>query len=264
MAEDIGESLVGAYLRYVEGCEFVLFNTYLPGVQGEIDVIGIRLGRPQDIFFVEVTTHIQGMTYGGNRRTVEKVREKLVRAQALAKQRFPEDDHHFQVWTVPTPSTSRSTARCSPRSRSRSKTLSPAEAAAAHLLDDGVDKSFRRTCARLEVGAREEQAEAVVAGFDEHDRRRRPASDACRFGLVVAVEHLDGDRQSGALVLPVRALAHTAVGDVAQGAVGATEPGSQEVAELAEQRPVGVVHAEDPRYLHRCVTHGASLSPIRC
>lgn len=103
MAEDIGESLVGAYLRYVQGCEFVLFNTFLPGVQGEIDVIGIRLGRPQDIYFVEVTTHIQGMTYGGNSRTVEKVREKLVRAQAFAKQRFPTDRHHFQIWSPKVP-----------------------------------------------------------------------------------------------------------------------------------------------------------------
>ena len=62
MAEDIGESLVGAYLRYVENCEFVLFNTFLPGEQGEIDVIGIRLGKPRDIYVAEVTTHIEGMT----------------------------------------------------------------------------------------------------------------------------------------------------------------------------------------------------------
>lgn len=75
----------------------------LPGVQGEIDVIGIRLGRPQDIYFVEVTTHIQGMTYGGNRRTVEKVREKLLRAQAFAEQRFPGDSHHYQIWSPRVP-----------------------------------------------------------------------------------------------------------------------------------------------------------------
>ena len=60
MAEDIGESLVGAYFRYVRRCEFVLFNTFLPGIQGEIDVIGIRLGTPRDVYFAEVTTHIEG------------------------------------------------------------------------------------------------------------------------------------------------------------------------------------------------------------
>lgn len=99
MAEDIGESVVGSYLRYVQGCEFVLFNTFLPGEQGEIDVIGIRLGTPRDIYFAEVTTHLDGMTYGGNKQTVAKVRDKLVRAQRFAQEKFPDDQHHFQVWS---------------------------------------------------------------------------------------------------------------------------------------------------------------------
>lgn len=99
MAEDIGESLVGSYLRYVQGCEFVLFNTFLPGEQGEIDVIGIRLGTPRDIYFAEVTTHLDGMTYGGNKQTVAKVRDKLIRAQRFAQDKFPDDQHHFQVWS---------------------------------------------------------------------------------------------------------------------------------------------------------------------
>jgi hypothetical protein len=103
MAEDIGESLVGSYLRYVKNCEFVLFNTFLPEGQGEVDVIGIRLGKPRDIYFAEVTTHIDGMSYGGNRATVEKIRSKLVRAQAFAEDRFPGDDHHFAIWSPHVP-----------------------------------------------------------------------------------------------------------------------------------------------------------------
>lgn len=99
MAEDVGESLVGSYLRYVEGCEFVLFNTYLPGIQGELDVIGIRLGEPRDVYFAEVTTHLDGMTYGGNAQTVAKIKSKLVRAQDFARDRFPDDHHHFSVWS---------------------------------------------------------------------------------------------------------------------------------------------------------------------
>ena len=99
MAEDIGESLVGSYLRYVQGCEFVLFNTFLPVEQGEIDVIGIRLGTPRDIYFAEVTTHLDGMDYGGNTQTVAKVRDKLIRAQRFAQDKFPNDLHHFQVWS---------------------------------------------------------------------------------------------------------------------------------------------------------------------
>ena len=39
---DIGESLVGSYLRYVENCDFVHYETYGEG-QGELDVLGMRL-----------------------------------------------------------------------------------------------------------------------------------------------------------------------------------------------------------------------------
>jgi hypothetical protein len=103
VAEDVGESLVGAYFRYVRGCEFVLFNTFLPGIQGELDVIGIRLGIPREIYFAEVTTHIGGMTYGGNSSTVEKIKNKLARAQDFAKERFPDDAHHYSVWSPRVP-----------------------------------------------------------------------------------------------------------------------------------------------------------------
>lgn len=103
MAEDVGESLVGAYYRYVEGCEFVLFNTFLPGEQGEIDVIGMRLGTPRDIFFAEVTTHIRGMNIGGNAETIAKVTDKLARAQSFANLRFPDDRHHFAIWSPRVP-----------------------------------------------------------------------------------------------------------------------------------------------------------------
>jgi hypothetical protein len=100
MSEDIGESLVGAYLRYVLGCEFLLYNTYLPSEQGEIDVIGIRLGPPRDIYFAEVTTHLDGMLYGnGNKDTAQKIRDKLLRAQRFAKEKFRGDQHHFQIWS---------------------------------------------------------------------------------------------------------------------------------------------------------------------
>jgi hypothetical protein len=100
MPEEIGENLVGAYLRHVLGCEFVLFNTYLPSEQGEIDVIGIRLGPPRDVYFAEVSTHLDGMLYGnGNKETSQKVRDKLLRAQRFAKDKFYGDQHHFQIWS---------------------------------------------------------------------------------------------------------------------------------------------------------------------
>ena len=39
--EDLGERLVGDYLRYLKGCDFIDFNVYTKLVQGEIDVIGV-------------------------------------------------------------------------------------------------------------------------------------------------------------------------------------------------------------------------------
>ena len=38
---DVGESLVGAYMRQVRGCHTVAFNTLLPQGQGELDVVGV-------------------------------------------------------------------------------------------------------------------------------------------------------------------------------------------------------------------------------
>lgn len=104
MAEDMGESLVGAYLRYVEKCEFVLFNTFLQGEQGELDVIGIRFDDPQTVFFAEVTTHIGGMASGsGNRDMLGRVAKKLERAERFARLRFPDARHRFQVWSPRVP-----------------------------------------------------------------------------------------------------------------------------------------------------------------
>ena len=98
VAEDIGESLVGAHLRYVRGCEFILFNTFLSGEQGEIDVIGIR-SAPREVYFAEVTTHLDGMTYGGNKSTIEKIESKLTRAQKFAAQRFADYEHYYEIWS---------------------------------------------------------------------------------------------------------------------------------------------------------------------
>jgi Holliday junction resolvase-like predicted endonuclease len=103
--DDIGENLVGSYLRYVEGCQFVIFNTQYPGVQGEIDVIGLKLlGERRMVWFCEVVTHIQGVSYGTYDRTITKLDEKLRRARDFAASMFPHDVHRYEVWSpvVPT------------------------------------------------------------------------------------------------------------------------------------------------------------------
>lgn len=100
------------YLCYVSGCEFVLFNTLLRRIQVEIDVVGIRLGGPRarDVYFAGVTTHIEGMTSGGNSSTVEKIKNKLARAQDFARERFPGDTRHYSVWSPRVPEGAMTTA----------------------------------------------------------------------------------------------------------------------------------------------------------
>lgn len=103
MAEDIGENLVGSYLRYVAGCQFVVFNTHFPDEQGEIDVIGLKLGNPREIWLCEVVTHIRGILYGTHGRTVAKIRDKIERARRFADATFPGDTHYYEIWSPKVP-----------------------------------------------------------------------------------------------------------------------------------------------------------------
>jgi Holliday junction resolvase-like predicted endonuclease len=99
---DIGESLVGAYMRYIRGCEVVVYNTFLRSQQGEIDVVALKTGKPRTVWICEVTTHIGGMLYpgaGGTDGTVEKLRAKVLRARNFAAVTFPTDHLRFEVWS---------------------------------------------------------------------------------------------------------------------------------------------------------------------
>lgn len=98
---DIGESIVGAYMRYIRNCEVVVYNTFLRDRQGEIDVVALKTGPPREVWMCEVTTHIGGMLYpaAGTDGTVAKLRAKLLRAQEFAAATFPEDPIHFEIWS---------------------------------------------------------------------------------------------------------------------------------------------------------------------
>jgi hypothetical protein len=98
---DIGESLVGAYLRHIVGCEVVTYNSFFADRQGEVDVVGIKTGRPRAIRLCEVTTHIGGMliTSRGQRGQEVVIREKLQRLQAFAEATFPGDGHLYEWWS---------------------------------------------------------------------------------------------------------------------------------------------------------------------
>lgn len=96
---DMGESLVGAYLRYGEECDFVVYGTQTEG-QGEIDVIGFQVEQKR-VWLCEVATHLDGLLYGsgGAVGTLAKVRQKVERAIAFSDRMFPAQEKRFEWWS---------------------------------------------------------------------------------------------------------------------------------------------------------------------
>jgi hypothetical protein len=95
----MGESLVGAYLRYGEACDFVVYGTQTEG-QGEIDVIGFQVEQ-QRVWLCEVATHLDGLLYGsaGAGGTIAKVRQKVERAVVFGDRMFPGQEKRFEWWS---------------------------------------------------------------------------------------------------------------------------------------------------------------------
>jgi hypothetical protein len=101
---DIGESLVGAYLRHVEQCSIVTYNSFFADRQGEVDVVGVKpagVDAPRRVYICEVTTHTGGMLMmrNGKDATREVIMEKLERLRAFADITFPGEDHRYQWWS---------------------------------------------------------------------------------------------------------------------------------------------------------------------
>ena len=66
MSPEIGEKLVGAYLKVIEKCDFISYNVRPPGGgrRGleELDVVGLKFAD-KTAFLCEVTTHLRSMLY---------------------------------------------------------------------------------------------------------------------------------------------------------------------------------------------------------
>jgi hypothetical protein len=96
---DLGESLVGAYLRHIENCSMVLYNSFSAGTQGEVDVVGVKSpqepGCPRLVYVCEATTNIGGMA----RNAVARVPAKLKRLSEFAEATFPGGEHRYQWWS---------------------------------------------------------------------------------------------------------------------------------------------------------------------
>lgn len=99
---DIGESLVGSYLRYVEDCDFVHYETYGES-QGELDVVGMRLADKR-VWLCEVAIHLGGLEYGqGYAGSRDKVRQKIDRAEMIAQRLFTDQQATYEFWSLRVP-----------------------------------------------------------------------------------------------------------------------------------------------------------------
>jgi hypothetical protein len=105
---EIGEFVVGAYLKEIEQCDFVDYNVRPPGGGikglGEMDVLGLRF-TDGTVFLCEVATHLGGLEYGGGyEATARKIEEKIARAREYAREsleRFP--NRRFSFWSPRVP-----------------------------------------------------------------------------------------------------------------------------------------------------------------
>ena len=107
MNTEMGEYLVGAYLKLVEECDVVDYNVREPGGglagPNELDVVGFRF-HDKAAFMCEVTTHVRGLLIGASTaETVKKVHEKLKKQQDYAEKHFSGFDHKYMFWSPNVP-----------------------------------------------------------------------------------------------------------------------------------------------------------------
>jgi hypothetical protein len=107
MPTEMGEFVVGGYLKEILGCEFVDYGVRppgggLPGL-GELDVIGLRFAD-RTAFLCEVTTHIRGLLIGSYAETIDRIKKKYERQQSYATQQLANFEHHrFMFWSPVVP-----------------------------------------------------------------------------------------------------------------------------------------------------------------
>lgn len=103
--ENIGETLVGDYLKVKLKCDFVAFNVYTPDAQGEIDVVGIKINpKVKEIYICEVATHlVTGLRYVNPKKktsdNMERFVKKFTKNIEYSEKYFPEYQKRFMLWS---------------------------------------------------------------------------------------------------------------------------------------------------------------------
>lgn len=99
--QNVGEQLVGDYLRVKENCDFIDYNVYTKDIQGEIDVIGIN-NKSKRVFICEVAVHLlTGLQYTKNKRpdTGTRFISKFSKNIEYANKYFKGYTKEFMLWS---------------------------------------------------------------------------------------------------------------------------------------------------------------------
>ena len=91
---EVGEEIVGTWLRYCKGCDFVDYNVVVREGPGEIDVVGIDLVNRR-AYICEVATHTGGLGYKDNRATIIG---KFQRAVKYGSKYLRDFDSTYMFW----------------------------------------------------------------------------------------------------------------------------------------------------------------------
>ena len=107
MQTEMGEYVVGAYLKLIKGCDFVDYNVRpkLGGIEGlaEMDVLGLDFGGSM-AYLCEVTTHLDGLLYGDNDETLRKLASKFQRQRSFASSHLGTfRSTHYMFWSPVVP-----------------------------------------------------------------------------------------------------------------------------------------------------------------
>lgn len=99
----VGEQVVGAYHDLVTECEVISYNqrSRQQGDQLEIDVIAIDSDNgSMTVRACEVVTHLNGMDYGGNDTTLEKLEDKFESTRQYLTDVFEDANSYvYEIWS---------------------------------------------------------------------------------------------------------------------------------------------------------------------
>jgi hypothetical protein len=98
---NVGEILVGDYLRIRQDCDFIDYNVYTRDSQGEIDVVGIN-NKLRKVYICEVAIHLTtGLQYTKNKRpdTCSRLISKFTKDIEYAEKYLGGYEKQFMLWS---------------------------------------------------------------------------------------------------------------------------------------------------------------------